>query len=118
MLLTILTFLLIAFALSACLAQFVLLKREMWRQDRAAVREQVRLQEAIAALTARVDELQAEVEGQSCYRGTPDQGALNFTRRTRALRLHRRGDRPDQIAAALDIPQNEVALLLKMQEIS
>jgi hypothetical protein len=90
----------------------------MWRQDRSAVREQVRLQEAIAALTARVDELQSAVEGQACYRGAADTGALNFTRRTRALRLHRRGDRPDQIAAALNIPQNEVALLLKMQEIS
>jgi hypothetical protein len=118
MILTLLALLLNALTLAACLAHFLLLKRELWRQDRSAAREQVRLQEAIATLSARVDELQAEVQGQACYRGAPDNGALNFTRRTRALRLHRRGDRPDQIAAALKVPQNEVALLLKMQEIS
>jgi len=42
---------------------------------------------------------------------------LNMTRRAQALRMHRRGDQPDQIAAVLDIPRQEVDLLLKVHHI-
>lgn len=42
---------------------------------------------------------------------------LNLTKRSQALRMHRRGDPPDRIAAALDIPLQEVDLLLKVHRI-
>ena len=42
---------------------------------------------------------------------------LNLTKRSHALRMHRRGDPPDRIAAALDIPLQEVDLLLKVHRI-
>lgn len=40
---------------------------------------------------------------------------VNATQRTQVMRLARRGDRPEQIAAALRVPRNEVDLLLKVQ---
>jgi hypothetical protein len=46
---------------------------------------------------------------------SPPVPGMNVTRRIQALRLHRRGERPEQIAAALGIARGEVDLLLKMQ---
>ena len=40
---------------------------------------------------------------------------VNANQRTQVLRLARRGDRPEQIAAELRVPKNEVDLLLKVQ---
>ena len=42
---------------------------------------------------------------------------LNLSKRSQALRMHRRGDPSDQIAAALDIPLQEVDLLMKVHKI-
>jgi hypothetical protein len=48
--------------------------------------------------------------------GTPRSG-LNMGKRTQALRMHRRGEPPTQIAAALEVPVQEVELLLKVHRI-
>ena len=42
---------------------------------------------------------------------------LNLTRRTQALRMHKRGEPVETIAAALKAPRGEIELLLKLQEI-
>ena len=42
---------------------------------------------------------------------------LNMTKRSQALRMHRKGDAADRIAAILDIPLQEVDLLLKVNRI-
>ena len=42
---------------------------------------------------------------------------LNLSKRSQALRMHRRGEAPAQIAAALNIPSQEVELLIKVQRI-
>jgi hypothetical protein len=39
-----------------------------------------------------------------------------MTRRSQVLRLHHRGEGPDQIAAALGVPVNEVDLMLKVNK--
>jgi len=39
---------------------------------------------------------------------------MNFSRRAQVLRLSKRGERPEQIAAALNLPFNEVSLVLKL----
>ena len=41
--------------------------------------------------------------------------ALNLTSRSQALRMHRHGEPPERIAAALDVPRQEVDLLLKVK---
>jgi len=47
----------------------------------------------------------------------PPKPGLNLTKLSQALRMHRRGDPPDQIASVLQIPLQEVDLLLKVQRI-
>jgi hypothetical protein len=48
--------------------------------------------------------------------GTPKAG-MNLTRRSHALRLHRTGSSPEHIAASLEVPRQEVELLLKVHQI-
>lgn len=70
-----------------------------WREEASSHRQRIeRLEE----------ELQALRQAQ-----TPRPG-MNLTRRTIVLRMSRRGERPEQIAAALGLPRAEVELLLKL----
>jgi hypothetical protein len=48
---------------------------------------------------------------------TSPKPGLNLSTRSQALRMHRRGDPPDRIAATLDIPLQEVDLLVKVHRI-
>jgi hypothetical protein len=48
--------------------------------------------------------------------GLPGPG-LNLSKRSQALRMSRRGDTPEQVAAALAVPLQEVDLLLKVHRI-
>jgi len=48
---------------------------------------------------------------------TPGQ-PLNLNKRGQVLRMRRRGENAETIAAALSIPQNEVDLLLKVHQLS
>ena len=48
--------------------------------------------------------------------GLPKPG-LNLSKRSHALRMHRHGEGAEQIAAALDLPRQEVELLLKVHRI-
>ena len=77
----------------------------------AAVRE---IERRIEALAARIEEARAVPVPQAPPMG---RGGLNLSRRSQALRLHRRGEPPARIAAELAIPQQEVELLLKVHEI-
>ena len=43
--------------------------------------------------------------------------SLNLSKRSHALRMHRRGEGAEQIASALDLPRQEVELLLKVHRI-
>jgi hypothetical protein len=47
---------------------------------------------------------------------TPKPG-LNLSKRSQALRMHRRGDTAQVIATSLQVPQQEVDLLLKVHRI-
>jgi len=40
-----------------------------------------------------------------------------MTKRSQALRRHRQGDPPEEIAAALDLPHQDVDFLLKVHRI-
>lgn len=81
---------------------------------------------ALESISQRVENLAAELhdfEGQtSRTRGalpgaTNARTGLNLTKRAQALRMYRRGDPPDQIAAFLELPLQEVDLLLKVHRI-
>ncbi len=75
---------------------------------------------------ASLDTLRRAVEGLAAQwrerRASPEiamplRPGLNLSKRSQALRLHRRGDPPQQIAEQLEIPVQEVELLLKVHEI-
>ena len=71
------------------------------------------IQASIQDLTAEMRELQTQPAGSpSAFRP-----ALNLSKRSQALRMHRRGETAEQIAAALDIPPQEVELLIKVHRI-
>jgi hypothetical protein len=127
----------LAFAILSCtaLAGAVLSTTALFvsvRQQRAAYRRaeaiwaahQAEWEAAVAGLTQRVDSLAAELRdfGQQAPQvrnasGPAAKSSLNLTKRAQALRMHRRGDAPEQIAALLEIPFQEVDLLLKVQRI-
>ena len=60
-------------------------------------------------------------EREETARPTPVAAAgqpLNLNKRGQVLRMRRRGEKPESIAAALSIPRNEVDLLLKVHQMS
>ena len=60
-----------------------------------------------------------EFQREPCFhrlRRRPKPG-LNLSKRSQALRMHRRGEAPEQIAEALELPLQEVDLLLKVHRI-
>ena len=87
-----------------------------------AASTETRIQTEMAAVRQSVEALSGQVqeaEQRSRVAAVPamPKPGMNLTRRSQALRMHRRGDRADQIAAALEIPLQEVDLLIKVHRI-
>ena len=75
---------------------------------------------AIRGLKSEIDQLKdmvVRLEAAAPARVSPN-GDLSLTRRAQALRMHGRGEPVASIAAALETPDNEIALLLKVHEIT
>ena len=76
----------------------------------------------VAALRVTVEELSAQMRDIECQppvgglSAAPKSG-LNLSKRSQVLRMHRNGDAPERIAAALEVPQQEVDLLIKVHRI-
>jgi hypothetical protein len=77
------------------------------------------LESRLAQLTETSERLQTQLEetARPAPASQPGQ-SLNLNKRGQVLRMRRRGEAPETIAAALRIPQNEVTLLLKVHELS
>ena len=73
------------------------------------------LRDTLEALAAQLHDLQNHPP-VAAPPGLPKPG-LNLSKRSHALRMHRHGEGADQIAAALDLPRQEVELLLKVHRI-
>jgi len=71
------------------------------------------VRKTIDGLLTEVRELQA----QPSARPGPMKPGLNLSKRSQALRMHRKGETAEQIASALEIPPQEVELLIKVQRI-
>jgi hypothetical protein len=74
------------------------------------------LQQKLDELERQIDELRRDVSATPIATNAPRAG-LNLDKRSHALRMHRRGEGPAEIAAALGIPQQEVLLLLKVHRV-
>jgi hypothetical protein len=73
------------------------------------------LRDSVEALAAQLHDLQKHPPVAPSP-GLPRPG-LNLNKRSHALRMHRHGEGAEQIAAALDLPRQEVDLLLKVHRI-
>ncbi len=73
------------------------------------------LRDTVEALSAQLHDLQSHPP-VAPPAGLPKPG-LNLSKRSHALRMHRHGEGATQIAAALDLPRQEVDLLLKVHRI-
>jgi hypothetical protein len=65
----------------------------------------------LAALGGRLEEARSDAETAATAVIRP---GFNLSKRSQALRMHRRGDAPERIATALGVPCQEVHLLLKV----
>jgi hypothetical protein len=115
----VISYALMAAGMGLCLFLFASLKRDM----RAA---EVRCQKKLAALEMNwrgkmeaLDERWTELSQISSLLvpPPPTRSGLNLNKRSQALQMSRRGEKPQDIAAALSIPQNEVELIMKVQKI-
>jgi len=96
------------------------LRRRLAEAENALGERQASVDAAVESLRLALQEVCRDLDSlQTPVNPTPApaSGTLNLSKRSQALRLHRRGDGPDQIAASLGIPLQEVTLLLKVHEI-
>ena len=114
---------LVAISLGLCLYLFCTAKREIRRLQLRMKQQNILLQEAYDRMEFAVEQLKKQFEELEGKAGemvppSPAQSGMNLNKRTQAARMFRRGERPEQIAAALSLPRNEVALLLKIHQAS
>jgi DNA-binding NarL/FixJ family response regulator len=122
-LIAILAFGLLGTGVGVAIRQGVLARRELeWlRADVKARLEE--LERALGKLEWDVEAaVQAAKQMERALEALPEAGpprpSINVSRRAQVLRLYRQGERPEQIAAALSLPLNEVELLLKVHQIA
>ncbi len=74
------------------------------------------MRQSLEALARQVHELRVAAPA---FAGDPAAArpGLNLSKRSQALRMHRRGENAEQIAAALQVPRQEVDLLVKVHRI-
>ena len=84
--------------------------------------ESVRDHSDVDAVRTSVDALAAQIHDLQSHPpvavapGLPKPG-MNLNKRSQALRMHRRGETADRIAAALELPRQEVELLIKVHRV-
>lgn len=71
--------------------------------------------ETLDSLSAQVRDLPQQ--SLVAVAGALPKSGLNMNKRSQVLRMHRQGDAPEQISIALEIPLQEVDLLLRVQRI-
>jgi DNA-binding NarL/FixJ family response regulator len=109
----------VAIGLTVSLYLFVQLKLEVsrqaaqWKREREAIEEENRRMRA--GLDTALEEIKLPRIGTAAPVAKP---GMNLTRRAQVIRMHRRGERPEQIAAALGLPRNEVDLVLKVSRMA
>ena len=104
----------LAAGLLACLALFAAVKLEMCVELQTAKQSRDALAAEVQAMETALGQIRQSVTGIE-ERPVAVSPGLNLTRRTQALRMHRRGESIQTIAAALSAPRNEIELLLKLQ---
>ncbi len=108
--------------MGACVWLFVLMKAELLRHISRSRKRQDASEASLNALRVSLSNLARRLEETERQTGLlvpppPTRSGFNLSRRSQAVRMARRGETPSQIAAALQLPQGEVDLLLKVHRI-
>ena len=98
----------------ACLLVFLSLKRELYvlRSRVSKLDFSLRLD----AMNTRLHE--AEERASIPAAPFPARRSVNLSKRSQVIRLSRRGEPPETIAATLSLPRREVELLLKVHQVA
>lgn len=112
-------FLLIGINSVLCLFFFLCLEHEMRIMKLRLGRRQTAQQSTTNDLKAQIAELSARVLDTEERTGVlvapvPPKSGLNLNKRSQVIRMSRRGEQAEKIAASLNLPQREVELLLKV----
>lgn len=112
---------LLALGLGAASYLFLTLKKELRVLKLRCSRREQTLEEALQALVMRLEQTRGELKQAREERDqVPPAGpisGMNFTKRGQALRMLRRGEGSEHVAAALHLSQGEVDLLRKVHGI-
>ena len=114
---------LLAAGLLTSIYLFVTLKCELQKGKARLKRDLARTEVENRDLKRRIEDLSLRLEDAEDRAGVlvppaPPKSGLNLGRRTQVIRMWRRGDRPDTIATSLNLPKNEVELLLKVHQLA
>ena len=93
---------------------FLSLKRELHNLRSRVTRLDFTLR--LDAMNTRLRE--AEERAESPGAPLPARRSVNLSKRSQVIRLSRRGEPVETIAATLDLPRREVELLLKVHQVS
>lgn len=103
----------------SCLLYAFIVHLEMRTLTRRGQERHERLESRLALVAEAAERMQSQLEETARPAAASQPGlSLNLNKRGQVLRMRRRGETPETIAAALRIPQNEVTLLLKVHELS
>lgn len=113
---------LLAAALVACIYLFVLGKRDLRAAGKRWAQRQETAQAEVQKLRVELDAMRERVRETEESAGLlvpppPALSGLNLGKRSQAIRMFRRGEKPGQIAAALHVPEREIELLIKVHRI-
>jgi hypothetical protein len=103
----------LAAGLIACLTLFLAVKMEVCVVRKRALESGDALAGRVEEMESALGQIRQSVTDMERRPGTASP-SLNLTRRAQALRMHRRGESVQTIAAALSAPRNEIELLLKL----
>ena len=112
---------LLAIGLGFCTFLFVTLKQDLQKVHKHHADIERRLEGLLRDSSGEINAVKSglkdveEKAGALPQMSAPKPG-MNMSRRSQVLRMHRRGERAEQIAAALNLPLNEVELLLKVHQ--
>ena len=110
----------VAIGMVMCLVLFVSLKGDLRACERRSKKKLAAMERDWDAKIQLLDERWEELSQISglLVPPTPPRSGFNLTKRSQALQMFRRGETPQDIAAALSIPSNEVELLVKVQALT
>ena len=114
---------LVTVGLVLCFYLFFSLKREARQTELRFEKQRQAHEDCLEELRRAIEEARSEFrrfekEADVWIEPPPAVSGLNIGRRRQALRLHRRGESPRQIAAALSLPRSKVELLLKVEKLA